>query len=33
MKPLRLLAPLALLVSCAAAFAADKDPTRVYEPG
>jgi dienelactone hydrolase len=33
MKPLRLLAPLALLVTCAAVFAADKDPTRIYEPG
>jgi dienelactone hydrolase len=33
MKPLRHFAPLALLLSCAAAFAADNDPTRIYEPG
>jgi dienelactone hydrolase len=33
MKPLRLLVPLVLLVSCTAALAADKDPTRIYEPG
>lgn len=33
MKPFRYLAPLGLLLTCAVVFAADTDPTRIYESG